>query len=120
MINRYELNQDVNIQKLEECGFRPGGWMPGIHVPKMMYMCPLIDEIELYIEINTNTFDFNDFYNIFIFDGNFGQAYYPFYDVYSDFEFLRNVRNRYNEEMDKLVDKGLFKKISEKTKKKTI
>ena len=50
-------------------------------------MSPLIDEIELNIEINTDTLEFDENENIFILDDTFGQAYFPFYMMdYADGE----------------------------------
>ncbi len=118
-INHYELREDVTIEKLREIGFHNGGWMPNIREPKMMYMIPLYREIELYIEINIATFEFNDYDNTFIIDDDFGQSYYPFYDDKSESEYTLKVKKAYNKKMDSLVKKGLLNKIEPKIKKKT-
>ena len=119
-INHYKLNPNVTIEKLEEIGFRPGGWMPNIKEPKMMYMSLLYKEIELFIEINTNTFEFDDYENVFVFDDDYGQAYYPFYHDQAEFDYALKVKRAYNDKMDSLVDEGLLNKVNVKTKKKTI
>lgn len=117
MINHYKLNPNISIERLEELGFKNGGWMPNIENPKMMFMGLLTNDIELYIEINTNTFNFDDHENIFILDNNFGQPYYPFYNENDDSNYVRCVRDSYNRIMDSLEKNGLFEKV--KTKKKT-
>lgn len=118
-INHYELDPTISIEKLEKIGFKHGGWMSNIPSPKMSYVRPLVKDIELCIEINTDTFDFDDGENIFIWDDNFGQAYYPFYDS-SEFGVASRVKRAYNDKMDSLVDEGLFKKANVKVKKKTM
>lgn len=118
-INHYELNPNVTVEKLKEIGFKQGGWMSNVKKPKMSYMNPLVKNIELYIEINTDTFEFDEDENIFIWDDNFGQAYYPFYND-TEIAFASRVKRAYNDKMDSLVDQGLFEKVNVKTKKKTV
>lgn len=118
-INHYRLNPSVTIGKLEEIGFKHGGWMANIPGPKMSYIRPLVKDIELCIEINVDTYDFNDEDNIFIWDDNFGQAYYPFYDK-NECAFSIKIKKAYNDKMDSLVDEGLLLKTGIKVKKKTM
>ena len=118
--NHYELNPDVTVDKLKEAGFKDGGWMSNIKEPKVSYMRPLIDEIELNIEINTDTLEFDENENIFILDDTFGQAYFPFYNENTDIEFALRVKRDYNKRMDALVEEGVFTKVKTKTKKKTM
>lgn len=117
--NHYDLNPNITIEKLEEVGFKQGGWMSNIEQPKMSYMSPIVKNIELYIEINTDTFEFDEDENIFIWDDNFGQAYYPFYND-TKIAFAARVKSAYNDKMDSLVDEGIFTKVESKVKKKTI
>lgn len=116
--NHYQLNPNVTVEKLEEVGFTEGGWMANIQGPKVAYMRPLIDEIELNIEINTDTLEFDEDENIFILDDTFGQAYFPFYNENTDIEFTLKVKRNYNKRMDSLVEEGIFNKVNEKVKKK--
>ena len=118
--NHYELNPDITIDKLKEIGFKQGGWMSNIEKPKMSYVRPLVEDIELCIEINTNTFDFNEDENIVVIDDNFCQAYFPFYNEDATFEYALKVKRAYNDKMDSLVDEGLLTKVKTKTKKKTM
>ena len=120
MINHYKLNPNISIELLKELGFNDGGWMSNIENPKMMYMTLLSNDIELYIEINIDTFDFDEYENIFIFDNNFGQPFYPFYKESDDSNFVREIRENYNRVMDSFVSKGLLTKEKNKIKKKTI
>lgn len=119
MINHYKLNPNISIERLEELGFKSGGWMPNIESPKMMFMGLLTSDIELYIEINTNTFEFDEYENIFILDNNFGQPYYPFYKENDDSNYVRSARDSYNRIMDSLANNGLFIKTKGRAKKKT-
>ena len=119
MINHYRLNPNISIERLEELGFKSGGWMPNIESPKMMFMGLLTSDIELYIEINTNTFEFDEYENIFILDNNFGQPYYPFYNENDDSNYVRSARDSYNRIMDSLTNDGLFEKARGRAKKKT-
>ena len=116
--NHYKLNENVTVEKLKEAGFKEGGWMSNIKGPKLAYMRPLIDEIELNIEINTDTLEFDENENIFIFDDTFGQAYFPFYNEDTTIEFAVKVKRDYNKRMDALAEEGIFTKVNEKVKKK--
>lgn len=118
MINHYKLNPNISIERLEELGFKHGGWMPNIENPKMMFLSLLTSDIELYIEINTNTFDFDEDENIFILDNNFGQPYYPFHNENDYSDYVRYVRECYNRIMDSLANQGLFEKAKKKEKRK--
>ena len=118
-ISHYQLNPSVTIGKLEEIGFKHGGWMSNIKEPKMSYIRPLVKDIELCIEINIDTFEFDDEENVFIWDDNFGQAYYPFYTK-SEIDFAVKVKRAYNDKMDSLVDEGLLERTGVKVKKKTM
>lgn len=117
--NHYELNNGITVEKLKEVGFKDGGWMRNIQEPKVSYRQPLIDEIELYIEINTDTLEFDENENIFVLDDTFNQAYFPFYNENTNVEFAVKVKRDYNRRMDALVEEGIFTKVNEKVKKKT-
>ena len=120
-IKRYELSDNLTVAELKEVGFKKGGWIPEISEPKMNYTRVLIDDIELHIEVSVidgKVSNFDDYNNIYIFDDNYGQAYTPFYDSTSSFPYLDRVISRYNEEMDKLVTKGILKSVSLEEKQK--
>ena len=106
-VKRYELNNDVTIEKLKENGFKDGGFMIGLTSPKYHLIKYLVDDIEMRIEIDA-TLAFNDSENILILDEDFAQPYRAFYNRELDFPFLNKVITKYNKVMDELVDKGIF------------
>ena len=111
-IKRYTLNDNISINKLKKNGFKEGGFIKEIPIPKYFYNEFLVYDIELHIEIAINsdgTFTFDDYNNIYVIDDNFGQPYYPFYSDNHEFEVLNKVITRYNQVMDKFVEKGILK-----------
>jgi len=113
-IKKYKLNNNLTESNLKEVGFRPGGWMSSIEEPKLSYTKVLIEDIELHIEVSINNgkvTNFDDYKNIYVIDDNYGQPYTPFYNSNVIFPYLNKVILRYNEEMDKLVSKGILKPI---------
>lgn len=121
---RYTLSDNVTKEKLEEAGFRKGGFMSGIPFPKYFYNQCLCKDIELHIEVRNNsdgTFFFDDQYSTYVIDDEFGQPYYPFYTKDENFPFLNKVILEYNKVMDKLVEKGILKElVLEQEENKTI
>ena len=109
---RYELNNGLTEEELKKAGFRRGGWMMEVKEPKLQYTTSLIDNIELNIEMSITdgkVLNFDDYNNVYVMDENYGQPYAPFYDSNSKVPYLKRVISRYNEEMDKLVKKGILK-----------
>lgn len=111
-INHYKIKDNVTKELLLSHLFREGGFMNEVEKPKLFYIANLIDDIELHIEINTNTLKFDDYDNVLILDDMCGQPYYPFYEK-SDrvCPGVAKIREKYNEEMDKLCDFGILEKI---------
>lgn len=122
---RYELNDNVTLENLLNNNFKEGGFMKEIPSPKYYYYKRLIDDIELYIEVNINgneITNFDDINNILVIDDSFCQPYYPFYEGKKEFDFLNKVIKKYNEAMDELVEKGILKEkiLKEDNNKKLI
>ena len=120
-IKKYELNNNLTIDKLKENGFRAGGFMKEILEPKFHLYEFLIEDIELHLEIGitpNKKFIFDDFDGVVVIDDCFCQPYTPFYNENQDFRFLNKVIKEYNKTMDSLVDKEILKeKELKKTKK---
>ena len=111
-IKHYKLNENISIDFLKSLGFRDGGFFSEIENPKMNYYQRLDGDIEFHFEINTNTFEFNDFDNILILDDSFCQPYQPFYDKQEKvFPYCAKIRKKYNELMDDFIKKGLLIEI---------
>lgn len=111
-INHYKLKENVTKELLLENGFREGGWLKEIPNPKVLFVRNLCNSIEIHIEINTETMEFDDFNNILVLDDDFCQPYGPFYeDSDKVFENCAKVRNKYNKVMDELVSKNILEKI---------
>jgi len=109
-IKQYKLKQNINKEDLVNAGFKNGGWQSQFKDPKVSYSIELInDEIELHIEIETNTMKFDCFDNVLVLDEDFGQPYGTFYGD-KEFEYLNRVIEKYNIVMDKFVDKGVFER----------
>ena len=102
-IKRYQLKSNITKEKLIEAGFNKDN-----NFQKFNYFRNLIDDIELHIEIETNSIEFDDFDNVLVLDSSFGQPYTPFYTAEINFEYLDKVIHNYNMQMDKLVDKGVL------------
>ena len=111
-IKGYTLSDNMTINKLKKNGFKEDDFINKIPTPKYYYNEFLVYDIELHIEIAVNsdgTFNFDDIDNIYVIDDNFGQPYYPFYSDNHEFGFLNKVIFRYNQVMDKFVEKGILK-----------
>ena len=119
-IKRYELGNNITVEKLKKCEFREGGFMRSVKAPKFTYYQPLIEDIELYVEIglnDDNTFSFDDSHSVEVVDDNICQPYYPFYNEEKDFPFLNKVIDEYNKTMDCLVCNGILKEKKLENKK---
>lgn len=113
----FVINSNVTISKLEEVGFKKGGWINGVNEPRYYINDNILDEIDIHIEISIvdNNINFDDLKNVYIIDENFGQPYTPFYESEFGFKFLNNVIDNYNKYMNNLVNKGILQeKIKEK------
>jgi hypothetical protein len=115
-IKQYKLKPDITKEDLLNAGFKEGGWQKEFNDPKVNYYIPLIDEISLHIEIETNTMQFDSIDNVLILDEDFGQPYGAFYrDI--EFEYLNKAIDKYNIIMDGLIEKGILQyTIEEATK----
>lgn len=111
-IKKYELNDNITLDKLSKAKFEKGGWFSNVSHPKVSFFKILHEDIELHIEIPTsdlNNIQFDEDRNICVFDDEIGQPYYPFYHKTDRTDFINLIINRYNETMDSLVKEGIFK-----------
>jgi hypothetical protein len=93
-INRYDLKQETTKNDLLKCGFRE---IDG----NLSYLENLYSSIELWIRIpNICPIHFDDFDNVVVLDDDYCQPYTPFYEDAPEFEFLTEVINSYNKQMD--------------------
>ena len=123
VIKRYELNENINISKLENNRFSRIEPNNKEHLLKYLYIEELLDDIELQIEIDIDKegkYLFDDQESILIFDDAFGQPYQAFYNEEKDFPFLNDLIMEYNNSMDILVNKGILKEKELKKTKKLI
>ena len=121
-IKRYELNEDINICKLENNKFKRIEPNNKEHLLKYFYEEELIDDIELQIEIDIDQegrfiFDDHNRENVLLYDDAFEQPYGAFYNEDRDFPFLNDLIDLYNSTMDSLVEKGILReKVLKKEK----
>lgn len=96
-INKYELNKHIKVNDLLEEGFEYSADRK--YLTKVL---PLKDEIVLWIKISLKNFKAE----IDVLDDDYCQYYIPFYyygeNKIKGFEFLYQVIEKYNYEMDKL------------------
>jgi hypothetical protein len=109
-IKQYKLNSKTTKEDLLKAGFQNGGFLKRFKHPKVNYSISLVDDIELLIEIETNTMKFDWLDNLVILDGSFCQPYYPFYKD-KKFNFLNKVIKEYHAVMDQFVEKGVFEYV---------
>lgn len=108
LIKQYKLKPNITKEDLLNAGFKLGGWQSKFTEPKVNYGIELInDEINLFIEIETNTMKFDCYDNILILDEDFGQPYGAFYGD-NEFDYLNKVIEKYNFIMDSFVEKGIL------------
>ena len=110
-LKRYELNQNISIDKLKESNFKIFDNKGKESNSKYYLKKHLVEDIILQIEIEINkdgTFSFNDINNISVFYKMFGERYYPFYMQIDD-KYLHEIILKYNEKMDELVSNGILK-----------
>ena len=105
-IKRYELNDNVTEKDLLAAGF-------GSIEPNKYYLFKhLYNDIEMFIDVYVNedgSLYFDDYETIDVIDDSYGQYYTPFYECKKPFQFLEIVIIKYNEAMDMLAEKGIFK-----------
>lgn len=109
-IKQYKLKPNVTKKDLFKAGFKEGGWQKKFKDPKVSYYAILVDEIELHIEIETDTMEFNCIDNVLVLDADFCQPYTPFYGE-SKSKYLNDVIRNYNIIMDNLVHKDILEEI---------
>ena len=122
-MKRYELANNVDVNTLIKSGFREGGFIKEMPSPKYFYYKYLLNDIELHVEVSVNadgTLFFDDYTSVYVIDDTFGQPYMPFYNEEFDSHYLNKVIIKYNEAMDSLVEKGIFKKLKKKNKEKVL
>ena len=124
-IKRYELNEEINIAKLEKCGFKRIEPNNKEHLLKYYHEIELIDDIELQIEIDIDQkgnfiFDDSNIECVLIFDDEFERPYQAFYNEDRDFSFLNDLIGLYNNEMDELVKQGILQEKKLKKEKTLI
>ena len=106
-VKHYEMADDLEPKTLEKLGF--------LNFSNKYSKCiNLFEDIELYVNIMVNedgSLSFEDYENIDVIDDEYGQYYSPFYESRKPFHYLEIIVLRYNEEMDKLVQAGVFKNI---------
>ena len=117
---RFILNDNFDIEKLENYGFKSGGWLIKTNLPKYYINGVLLNDIEIHLEIvlKDNKLLFDDQNNVLVIDDNFGQPYTPFYESMYGFVFLNEVIDKYNEFMNNLVNKGILKEINNNINRK--
>lgn len=119
IIKRYELNDDINMYKLSKNDFKRIEHEEETFL-KYHFSKELLDEITFNIDIKINQdkkYIFDDQKDVELFDEAFCHQYRAFYDEDRDFPFLNDLIKEYNNTMDELVEKGVFKpKVLTKTK----
>ena len=124
VIKRYELNENINIYKLEKSEFKRKEPTDENQMLSYHYIKPFIEDIELQIDIIINkdgSFIFDEIEDITVYCEDYGQPYNAFYNEEKDFDFVNDIIKLYNKTMDSLVEKGIFKeKKLEETKQKTL
>jgi len=110
-IKQYKLKPNITKEDLLKAGFKNGGWQSQFKEPKVSYSTELVnDEIELHIEIETDTMKFDCYDNVLILDEDFGQPYGAFYGN-SQSSYLSKVIDKYNTAMDNFIEKGIFEYV---------
>ena len=94
---RYELNQDIKLNKLFEYGFDFN------NDNKLVYYKDLYGSIKLRLCIDPE----EKILDIDIIDTYFDKTYKPFFE-YRKFEFLKNVTKHYHKEMYKFEEEGIL------------
>lgn len=113
IIKRYELKDGVTQNDIQNSGLKytVNGITAKPGIPRYYCFKHLCSAIELHIEIiigEDGSLIFDDFKSVYVLDEDFCQPYGPFYNDKLDAPVLNNVIKRYNAEMDKLVEKGIF------------
>lgn len=107
-INKYELDEDVTIEKLVAAGFIA---VTNGNQTSLVFCRELITDIDLYVEFDitkSQTITFDEEKCVSVIDDEIGQYYSAFYRrVNSDF--VERTTRRYNEVMNSLVNKGILK-----------
>lgn len=120
IIKRYELSDDINMYKLSKNNFKRIEHEEEETFLKYHFSKELLDEIKVHIDITINQdrkYIFDDQKDVELFDEAFCHQYRAFYDEDRDFPFLNDLIKEYNNTMDELVEKGVFKpKLLTKTK----
>ena len=104
----FELNENITIEKLKEVGFRE---IKSGNRIILSYYRELIKDIDLFIEFditNPNIITFDEDKNISVIDDICGQYFNAFYDNV-DNDYVKRTIRRYNEVMNSLVNKEVFK-----------
>ncbi len=117
--NHYELSDNIVIDDLKKAGFHEFKCENRVFIS--YYRC-LYEEIDLHIVFDITsskiiTFDEN--INIEIIDDEFGQYYSDFYTETKS-KYMQKINMRYNEEMNHLVNLGIFKKVEKENEKQFI
>ena len=110
---RFVLNHNITIDKLEEVGFKKGGWINGVDTPKYYINGNLLNNFDIHLEITTldDEMVFDDSNNVYVIDEDFGQPYTPFYECEVGFKVLNMVIDKYNEFMSNLVNEGVLQEL---------
>ena len=119
-INKYILNERININTLLKDGFKIVEKEDNSR--KLVFQRRLTGKIDVLINIiiDDNSLLFDESENIYIIDRESRQLYYPFYTCQIGFPLLNEVIIKYNEFMDSLIEEGILVKQSNKvlTKKR--
>ena len=117
-INRYKFCDGVTEEIkgiLQSLGFHPGSWKRKDDHDWMSIWRPLYDSIEVHVDFDLTTKQWDDFENVLVFDDDFGQPYTPFYSYWNgeiqEFPVLEAVVREYNRFMDSLVAKGILDSV---------
>lgn len=114
-IKHYKLRDGIAKEDLEAAGFHSGSWQRKDDHEWMSMWRPLYDEIEIDIDVDLTTREWDDFENVLVMDDDFGQPYTPFYNYLNGktnlFQILEHVVDAYNNFMDTLVKQGVLAAI---------
>lgn len=123
VVKRYELDDNLTIEKLDKSEFvriNPSNERPTV---SYYYSRELCDSVEVQITIYPYEHilhdEFDDMKDIVVYDTYYKRVFEPFYDEERDYPFVNDLIKEYNRTMDSLVSKGIFKekKLEEKAKK---
>ncbi len=113
VIKRYELDDNLTMKKMDKSEFirlRETEEWPTI---RYYYSKELCDSIEVQIMIcpweHILHDEFDDKKDIQIYDCFNERIFEPFYDEERDYPFVNDLIKEYNNTMDSLVEKGIFK-----------